>query len=98
VRCERRRTPFEANRKRLSKEAGKRRASSLEFWYRAKYNLTATDPRFLAATIEEMAADYWAWFFKENPKATIEDEDEDFNLDEVLKQMEENPEDWVTLT
>lgn len=45
-----------------------------------------------------MAADFWAHFYQDNPKATIEDEDEEFDMDAILKEMEENPDDWVTVT
>lgn len=36
------------------------------FWFRQKYQLPPTDPRYLAATEEEMIADFWAHVMMEN--------------------------------
>jgi hypothetical protein len=77
-------------------------AKSLEFWFRRKYNLAPTDPRFLDATLEQIEADFWAHEYANKPPGE-EFEDEDFDLDEVMKQMEEpgpipgapnDPDDW----
>lgn len=68
-------------------------AETLEFWFRRKYSLTRTDPRFLDATLEDMLEDYWAHRVAEDPKAADEVEDADFNLDEVVAAM--NSDDWV---
>lgn len=59
--------------------------------------MPATDPRFLAATALDMAIDWWCDHYSKNPNGTIEDEDEDFSLDKVLKAFEENPDDWETV-
>lgn len=50
----------------------------------------------MAATIEEMETDYWAHHYYDNPKGD-EVEDEEFDKDELLRAMEENPDDWETL-
>lgn len=71
-----------------TKRRGRERAKTIEFWYRRKYGLTSTDPRFLDATLEEMETDRWAHHFFENPKAAEEVEDEDFNLEEELARIE----------
>lgn len=34
-------------------------AGSLEAWFRRKYNLPPHDPRFLAATVEDIETDFW---------------------------------------
>lgn len=65
----------------------------MEFWFRQKYNLPPTDPRFLDATIEEMLIDHWACHYKANPAAE-EVEDEEFDQEAILRQMEENPDGW----
>lgn len=88
-----RRTPFDAERSKRAKRKGKARARTIEFWYRAKYNLTGNDPRFLNTTIEEMETDYWAHHYFGRPNED-EVEDEDFDLGEVLRRLEQNPDDW----
>ena len=66
-------------------------ATSLEFWFRRKYSLPPSDPRFLALTTEDIEAEYWAWYYAEN-NASEEVEDEDFDLDAEIAAMNEN--DW----
>jgi hypothetical protein len=65
----------------------------LEFWYRRKFNLAPTDPRFLEVTEEEMHIEHWAWVYHENPNYQG-DEDSDFDKDKILKEMED-AENWV---
>ncbi len=68
-------------------------AQSLEFWFRRKFNLAPTDPRFLNATIEQIETEYWAHdYFNKPPGEELSDDD--FDKDAILKQMEENPDDW----
>lgn len=59
------------------------RHKTVEFWYRRKYSLTSTDPRFLDATVEEMLADYYAHLYHDDPKAADEVEDDEFDPDAV---------------
>jgi hypothetical protein len=70
-------------------------ATSLEFWYRRKFNLAPTDPRYLDATYEQIEAEYWAHVYFDKPPGE-EIEDEDFDKEAVMKQMEEedDPADW----
>lgn len=42
--------------------------------------------------------DYWAVQYMNNPKLLEEVEDEDFDMDEILRCMEENPDDWQDMT
>ena len=61
-------------------------AKSLEFWFRKKYNLPPTDPRFLDATVEDMETDFWAHQYSENsPKEEVEDDN--FDLDAEIAAM-----------
>jgi hypothetical protein len=59
--------------------------------FRRRYNLAPTDSRFLDATTEDILTDYWANFYKENGLKD-EVEDDDFDLDEVVKRMDDG--DW----
>ena len=43
-----------------------------------------------------MEEEYWAHHYYENPDKD-EVEDDDFNLDDVVKRMEDNPDDWETI-
>lgn len=60
----------------------------MEFWYRKKYGLPATDPRFLSASVDEMLADYWAYHYADNPNAQDEVVDDDFDLQAELARIE----------
>ena len=67
----------------------------MEFWFRRKYNLSPTDPRFLDASYEEILLDYYTWRAFEHPDE-IEDEDVDFDVENVVRAMEEG--DWEDVT
>lgn len=62
-------------------------AKSVAFWFRRKYNLPPTDPRFLDVTVEEMATDFWAHHFADNPEAK-EVVDETFDVNEELAKID----------
>ena len=64
----------------------------MEFWFRRKYLLAPTDPRSLDASFEAILLDYYTWQALERPD-DIEDEDDDFDVEEVTRRME-NPDDW----
>lgn len=66
-------------------------AHSLEFWFRRKYGLTPSDPRFLELTTEDIEAEYWAYHYQEHD-GQQEAEDDDFDLDAEIARM--NDEDW----
>lgn len=66
----------------------------MPFWFRKKYNLPPTDPRFLSMSEEEMLEDFWAHHFFDNPKAEEAVEDEDFNLAEELAKLGDLPDDF----
>lgn len=43
--------------------------------------------------------DYWAHHYFENPKAAAEEvEDDEFNLADELAKLENNPDEWETLS
>lgn len=63
----------------------------MEFWFRRKFNLAPTDPRFLEATRETIETEYWSHWYAENP-AKIEDTDDDFNLAAELARIEREAE------
>jgi hypothetical protein len=70
-------------------------AGSLEFWFRKKYNLPPTDPRFLDATLEDIALEYWAYQYDKAPNLDeTEFEDDDFDLQKVLAENEQNVDEW----
>ena len=60
-------------------------SQSVAFWFRRRYNLPPTDPRFLDATLFDMMSDFWAHHYAENPDAAKEAIDDDFNLDAELR-------------
>ena len=79
---------------RRAKNQGKDLAKTLQFWFRKKYQLTPTDPRFLDLSVEDIETDYWAHYYYDNP-AGDEVEDEDFDLDKIIAKM--GKDDWEEL-
>ena len=59
----------------------------MSFWFRRKYNLPPTDPRYLDMTPEGIEEEFWAHHYFDNP-ATESDEDTDFDADAVVAAME----------
>lgn len=45
-----------------------------------------------------MLTDYWAHYYFDNPKAKDEIEDDEFDLEAELAKLEENPDEWETLS
>ena len=56
-------------------------ADTMEFHYRRRYSLPATDPRYLDASIEDIVLDYWAHAMTDNPKLREEVVNPDFDAD-----------------
>lgn len=81
----------------VAKQNGRERHKTIEFWYRKQFNLTSNDPRFLNTTVEEMMTDYWAFTYSNDPKAADEVEDEDFDLEEELRKLEQDPDGWEVM-
>lgn len=60
---------------------------SIEFLWRKRYNIPETDDRFLNMSIEDMLTDLIAHDLHDNPKQGEEFEDEDFDPDDVARQI-----------
>lgn len=70
-------------------------ATSVAFWFRRKYSLPPTDPRFLSATLLDMAADFWAHHYAENPDAASKESvDDDFDMAAELAKADAEVDDW----
>lgn len=80
----------------------------MEFWFRRKYNLPPTDPRFLEMTIADIAADYWAHRFTDKPSELNSLVDENWNEDAIAAEFAaeaeaeaaaalNNPDEWEPL-
>lgn len=69
-------------------------SESLPFWFRRRFNLPPTDPRFLDATLDAMAAEYWAWRYAESDVSEEEAFDDDFDAGQVLADLESQIDDW----
>lgn len=75
---------------RVAKDSGKRRAQTVEYWYRHHYRMPSSDPRFLDTTVEEMLTDYWAHEYLTNAKAHQDEvEDDEFDLAAELARIEQ---------
>jgi hypothetical protein len=70
-------------------------AETYQFWFRRKYNLPPSDPRFLALTPEDVEAEYWAYEYAE-AGGKEEFEDDDFDEIENIDDIQSFDE-WETL-
>ena len=66
-------------------------SQTLAFQFRHRYNLPPTDPRFLDATEEEVAVDYWAHHYFDNPASEIVEDDE-FDAEAIQAQWAQEAE------
>ncbi len=90
---------FAPLRARQAKDQARENYGTIEFWFRRKYGLTRTDPRFLDATVADMLEDYWMHTFYDDPKAADEIEDEDFDPEKVAELINQPlPNDFEPLT
>jgi len=72
-------------------------SETLEFAFRRRYLMPPADPRFLAATHEDIVTDFWAHRFWDDPKLRNEIVNEDFDadLDEMEREISRGePSDW----
>lgn len=88
-----RRHPFEASSERRARERGRVLSGSLSFWFRRKYGLAPTDERFLALTLDDIKAEFFAYYYADNPNE-IEAVDDEFDLEAELRAAEEDGEGW----
>ncbi len=66
-------------------------AGTIKLWYRRQFNLTPDSPLYLDATEEQMLVEYYAYQYDDLKRAGKLDnliEDDDFNKDEILEQIE----------
>jgi hypothetical protein len=67
--------------------------NKLTLWFRRKYRLPPTDPRYLDATFHDIEVDYWANRYQDHADSgrpeEEEIEDEDFDLDEITREWAE---------
>lgn len=83
----------------LAKQQAREGFGTVEFWFRKKYGLTRTDPRFLEATVEDMLEDYWLHTYFDDPKAVTETvEDDDFDANSVAEMLNGKPDDFETMS
>jgi hypothetical protein len=79
---------FAEDRNQRAKELARDGFGSVEFWFRRKYNLTRTDPRFLEATVEDMLEDLWMHTYYDDPEAVTKTvEDDDFDEESVAERL-----------
>lgn len=86
-----RRIDFAEEVRRNSRDIGLRMANTMDFAFRRRYQLPPTDPRYLAATDEEIVADYWANVFFDDPKRAEEEvvnDDFDSDLEDMAAEVE----------
>lgn len=70
----------------------------MEWWFRDRYRLPPTDPRFLDLTPTDLLLDYWtAHYAAEAAKGitSYEADDPDWNLDDLLARQSPD-DDWQT--
>ncbi|MDR3515188.1 MAG: hypothetical protein P4M00_05185 [Azospirillaceae bacterium] len=99
--CDNRRIRFAAQLQRNARRLGLDLSETIAFAFRRRYNLPPNDPRFLSLTIEDIAVDYWAHRFWDDPELRSEIVDPDFAaaLAEAEAAAASNrPEDWETMT
>jgi hypothetical protein len=73
------------------KKAGRALKETLEFWFRKKYNLAPTDPRFLDCTPEQIQTEFWAHQY-DTGKVTEEFEDYEFDAQAEFRRINEEAE------
>jgi hypothetical protein len=77
---------FVANRESAAKDVAREAATTARFWFRRKYNLPITDPRYLDMTEDGMLTDYWTHYYYEKPESEWEGGTD--NFDEELAVMD----------
>lgn len=81
------RTSFDRQRSGEARRLGRARANSLETWFRRRYRLAPTDPRFLAATLDDIETDFWTQRYADG--GVTEDYVSDgFDLNDELARIE----------
>lgn len=69
-------------------------AGTVALWFRRKYSLPPSDPRFLDMTELDMLTDYWAHYYADRPNEhEAENEDFDADLARLRQQVAQTPPD-----
>ena len=71
-----------------AKQQGKKEANSHRLWFRDKYGLAPTDPRYLAMTDEGIEAEYWAYQYQADKVSDEIEEDYDFDMAAEVARIE----------
>ena len=94
---------FAPNVKDIKRQA-REQAQSLQWWYRDRYKLPPNDPRFLSLTDADLLLEYWTAYYAaqaaKGEAISFEGEDDDYNLDAILAELEQDSEDsdaWETV-
>lgn len=74
----RRKLIFDKNLERNARVVAKEAATTVRFWFRKKYGIPETDPRYLDMTEEAMLTDYWSHYYFDKPGDEWEAESDDF--------------------
>lgn len=93
-RSEKPKTPFVDNQEKAARRRARDFYDTYAFWFRRRYNLPPLDPRFLAMTPEDVEAEYWAYYYLDNPPG---DEYEDESFDADLASLMDDPAQWESL-
>ena len=86
TRSARRKLIFGASLERDAKDAARDESRTVRFWFRRKYNLLASDDRYLDMTEAAMLTDYWAHYYYDKPEGEFEGGTD--NFDEEQAQMD----------
>jgi hypothetical protein len=89
------RRDFAASLDSLARRQGRDLKGSIGWWYRKRYNLPQTDPRYLDATVEEMLTDFYADYYEKlsDDSSHTSFENEDYAAD--VASLDDD--DWETL-
>ena len=70
--------------------SAKEEVYTFSYWFRKKYNLTPTDPRFLEMTPETIKKEFFLERLSENPEFKLEDMEKDNSADDDWMKMQES--------
>jgi len=99
---EKRSSLFDQKRGSSARVEGRKLAQTYRLWFRKQYNLAPTDPRYLAATDEQIETEWWAYQYQAG-KVQEEFLDEQFSVEDELARIEQEaaerdraapPDDW----
>ncbi len=77
---------FSKSLERSAKDEAVEIAKTARFWFRKKYGLPPTDPRYLDMTDQAMLTEYWAHYYYDKPESEYEGGTD--NYDDELAAMD----------